>query len=68
MILAIIGRCVIVMNKHYWNEFSSQFIDKDTEKKILKIYQYSLPMSNIYIPGFNESMGSDTAITGKHNI
>ena len=47
MILAIIGKCVIVMNKHYWNEFSSQYIDKDTEKKILKIYQYSLPKTKI---------------------
>ena len=53
MILAIIGKCVIVMNKHYWNEFSSQYIDKDTEKKILKIYQYSLPKTKI-----NTSSGS----------
>lgn len=43
MILATIGRCVTAMNKNYWNEYRERLVDKDIEKKTLKMYQYLLP-------------------------
>ncbi len=47
MILAIYGKCVIAMNKNYWNELGSQLVDREIEKKIQKMYQYSLSKRKI---------------------
>lgn len=54
MILVIFGKCVIVMNKYYWNEYQSQFVDKEIEKKILKMYQFSLPKEEMKLENYKE--------------
>lgn len=54
MILVTFGKCVIVMNKYYWNEYQSQFVDKEFEKKILKMYQFSLPKEEMKLENYKE--------------
>lgn len=54
MILVTIGKCVIAMNKYYWNEYQSQLVDKEIEKKILKMYQFSLPKEEMKLEDYKE--------------
>ncbi|EPM8082994.1 hypothetical protein ACTRHI_002635 [Enterococcus faecium] len=42
------------MNKYYWNEYQSQFVDKEFEKKILKMYQFSLPKEEMKLENYKE--------------
>lgn len=63
MILAISGKCVIAMNKNYWNEYQAQFIDKDIEKKVLKMFQYSLPKEKPKIEKYNGIINFSAMLT-----
>lgn len=54
MIFVTIGKCVIAMNKYYWNEYQSQLVDKEIEKKILKMYQFSLPKEEMKLEDYKE--------------
>ena len=38
----IIGNCVIVMSKHYWDEYQNYFLDRNKMIEILKFYQKSV--------------------------
>ncbi|EMF0403704.1 hypothetical protein JMQ83_002585 [Enterococcus faecium] len=42
------------MNKYYWNEYQSQLVDKEIEKKILKMYQFSLPKEEMKLEDYKE--------------
>ena len=42
--LHIIGKCVTVMNKHYWDEYKNAFTNSNELNKVLKFHQLTLPI------------------------
>ena len=40
--LHIIGNCVIVMSKHYWDEYQNYYLDKRKVMEVLKFYNRSV--------------------------